>query len=376
MLRQFPKFALAAFVAAAAALMGCSKKTETQVSDGGSDMPVFSLAVSEYPSWSTFVVAKKAGLINGTEEGKPGTLEKKYGVRVKLEVKDYDPCLTMYGGGSVDAVCMTNMDSLNPALSRNSTAILPTSTSVGGDKVIGVGYNPRFNQNVTLDKHVSEYLKGKKVYGLSKSVSEYVYVRCMDKLGLNTNIAPFVNLDPAAAATALQNGSKDTKVICVWNPFALQTLRSQKGAAVLFDSSMIPEEVIDMVVMSNDALKRDGGDKFAELVCAVFYEVCKKLDDPRSGEVTLKALGEEFSNLPVEDMRLCVKDTRFYSSAQAGMKLFTDKKFQSETMPTVVKTSQRLKVLEVDKTPTIGFNDDSKQLNFATKYMQKVAAGN
>jgi hypothetical protein len=57
------------------------------------------------------------------------------------------------------------------------------------------------------------------------------------------------------------------------------------------------------------------------------------------------------------------------------MKLFESKGFQSETMPTVLKTCKAIGVLEGDKTPTVGFNDSSKSLNFDTTYMKKVAEG-
>lgn len=337
-------------------------------------MPVFSLAASEYPSWSTFVVAKKAKLINGGDGGEPGSLEKKWGVRLKLEVKDYDPCLTMYAGGTVDAVCMTNMDALNPALGRASTVILPTSTSAGADKVITSAPHvvSELDRKPTKES-VAVNLKGQKTYGLSKSVSEFVFVRCLETLGLDPKEYPFVNLDPAAAANAMQTGAKDVQTICVWNPFALQTLRTKKTAKVLFDSSMIPEEVIDCVVMANDSLNKPGGDKAAALICDVFYEVCKRIDNPQTADVALKALGEEFSNLPVDDMRLCCKETRFYSTPQSGMKLFADQTFQQKTMPKVVQTCKQIGVLEKDA-PTVGFQDPSKQLNFDTQYMQKAAS--
>lgn len=364
MKRFVPKVALLALMAAVP-MAGCSKTGEKKVSDNsaGGNMPVFSLAVSEYPSWSTFVVAKKAGLINGTEQGEPGTLEKKWGVRLKLEVKDYDPCLTMYGGGSVDACAMTNMDALNPAMSRPSTVIMPTSTSVGADKIITVG----------IDDVAG--LKGKKTYGLAKSVSEFVFRRCLDKRGLNPKDYPFANLDPAAAATALQSGSdKGIQSICVWNPYALQTLRTQKGAKCLMSSADIPEEVIDCVVMATDSLKKPGGKEAAWLICDVFYNVCQRLDNPKSADVTLKALGEEFSKLPVEDMRICTKETRFYNTPQAGIKLFDNADFQNKTMPTVVKTCQAIGILEKGA-PSIGFRDESAKLNFDPIYMQKIAAG-
>lgn len=148
------KIANFALLASAIMLMaGCggeTKPTSTTPSEAVSETsskttttagtPSFSVASSEYPSWSTLMVAAKAGLINGNKGDKLGTLEKKWNVDVVLEVKDYDPCLAMFANGAVDAVCMTNMDSLNPALGRPCTAICPNTTSDGATKVIGVGY--------------------------------------------------------------------------------------------------------------------------------------------------------------------------------------------------------------------------------------------
>lgn len=360
-----------------AMLIGCGGEKKKVAADEATELPIFSLATSEYPSWSTFVVAKKAGLINGTDTGEPGKLEKKWGVRMRLDIADYDPCLTKYGGGTVDAVCITNIDTLNPAMSRNSTVILPTSTSNGADKVIGVGYKDfvfATRDRDTSDKaKIAAFLKGKTTHGLSKSVSEYVFVRGLQINGLTPSDYPFKNLDPAAAATAIQTGSKDVQAACIWNPFALQTLRTSKTTGVLWDSSAMPEEVIDMVVMSTSSLNKDGGDKFAALICDVFYTVCKKMDDPASSDATYKALGAEFSNLGLDDMRLCCKETRFYNTPQAGMKLFDNLAFTARTMPLVIKTCAGIGILDKGH-PTIGTNDPDKQLNFSTTYMQKVAA--
>ena len=325
--------------------------------------PAFSLATSEYPSWSTFMVAEKAGLING-KKGKLGPLEEKYNVDIVLEVKDYDPCLAMYGNGAADAVCMTNQDALNPSLGRPTTVIGPTSTSVGADKVIAVGYT-------TLAD-----MKGVKTYGLDKSVSRYSHYREIKSAGLNPADYPFENLDPAAAATALQSGTGDIKSICVWNPFALQTLRTNPNSKTIVDSSSIPEEIIDCICIGNDSLKKEGGERFATCVCDVYYQVCNMLNnsDKTVADRALTALGEDFSKLPLDDMRIVVKETRFYDSPEKGIALFSSDKFK-ETMKTVVTTCQEIEILEKGKTPpTIGYNDDTQQLNFSTKYMEAVSS--
>jgi len=152
--------------------------------------PSFSLAWSEYPSWSIFAVAEADGLING-KPGEMGSLEEKWKVDVVLHESDYDTCITMYGSQNVDAACLTNMDALNPSLSRASSMILPTSTSHGADACIVVD---------TIQ--TIEDLKGKNVYGLEKSVSEYCFVRNLEINAQKEKDYSFSNMDPAAAAAA------------------------------------------------------------------------------------------------------------------------------------------------------------------------------
>jgi len=369
-MKRFWSFVLVAMIG----FVGCSQNPPDEPSapeaseDGGSDavvttgdLPAFSITASEYPSWSTFMVAAKAGLINPDQGGDYGPLEIKYGVDVVLQVKDYDPCLTMFANGACDATCMTNMDALNPALGRASTAICPTSQSLGADKVIAVGF-----------KSVQD-LKGQKVYGLAKSVSEYLFVRGLEQQGENPTDYEFANLDPGAAATALQTGSSDVKAIDVWNPFALQTLRTAKGSTTIFDSTVIPGEIVDMIVIGNDSLAKEGGTNFATCLCDIFYQVSKNLNssDSAVADATLTALGEDFSNLPLADMRIVIKETQFYATPQDGTSLYTSDQFK-ETMKTVVSTCQKIGVLE-DKTPTIGYGDASAQLNFDPQYMEAVS---
>jgi hypothetical protein len=324
--------------------------------------PTFTLVTSEYPSWSTFVVAGKAGLVNPARGGDPGPLEEKYGIDVVIESKDYDSCITLYANGTADGSCLTTMDSLNPALGRDTTAIMPTSTSAGADKVIAVGITD-------IDS-----LKSEKIYGLKKSVSEYTVIRGLEKSGQNTSEFTFVNLAPDAAATALQTGSNDVKAICVWNPFALQTLKTVNTSTTVFDSSLITGEIIDQVIVGNDVLAKPGGDKFAQCLCEIQYTVNGNLwnSDQTIQDATRNALKADFApDLELTDMETILKETSFFRTAKDGIALYTSPDFQ-KTMETVVTTCQKIQVLE-DKVPTIGYNDTNAQLNFSSKYMEAVA---
>ena len=119
-----------------------------------------------------------------------GSIEKKYNVDIKLILATYDSCITLYGNSQADAVCITNIDILGAAGSRNSVGILPTSTSAGADACIVAGIN-------TLEE-----LAGKPTRGLEKSVSQYCFERCLEKLGTNPADYPFSQMDPEQAALA------------------------------------------------------------------------------------------------------------------------------------------------------------------------------
>lgn len=333
-------------------VMGCgSSKRKTEKAPDG--MKTVSLAFSEYPSWSIFGVADLREIVDG-RKGWIGPLEKKWGRDLVLILADYDTCITMYGSNAVDAVCITNMDTLAPALSRNSVAILPTSTSDGADACIVTGIN-------TLDD-----LKGKTTYGLEKSVSQYAFERNLEIKGKSISDFPFAQMDPSAAAQAMQTNQKNVNSIMVWNPFVLQTLRTRDGATVLFDSTSIKEEIIDMVVMGKDAVD----EKSACLIIETFYKIQELLADPKETDSTHVALGAKFSNLGLDDMRIVLKQTVCYKTPDEALGLFNSPNFQNVIMPRVVNFCSNHNML--DKIPTISFDDTNAQINFTTKYINKV----
>ena len=345
-----------------ALLAGCEDKTpDTIVIEGGAaadagPAPVFSLAWSEYPSWSAFGVASDRGLINGAR-GEMGPIEKKHNVDIELKQADYEACLTMYATGDADAVCITNMDILNPVASRPGTAVLPTSTSDGADALI-----------VTPAVADVEALKGTPVRGLAQSVSEYMFVRNLELQGKSREDYTFTNTDPSAAAQGMQLEQSGFDAIAVWNPFVLQTLQSRPEARVLFDSTTIPGEIIDMVVVGQDSLKKPGGDRFAMAMTEAFYGVVDLMDDESTRRDTLVALGEKFSNLDADAMETVVEQTRFYKTPAEAAEVMAEGSLKA-TMDRVVDVSRRIGL--VDNAPSIGYGGGAGgDLIFDPQYVQ------
>ncbi len=255
------------------------------------------------------------------------------------------------------------MDILGPSAKTPSVVLFPTSTSAGADACLAI------------DVENAEALKGIPSHGLERSVSQYFFERTLEKKGLTPADFPFSNMDPALAAQQLQQGADAVKSIVVWNPFVMETLRLQPKAKVLFDSSEIPEEIVDMVVASKQSMSKPGAADCAKALLEAFYEVSRRIEDPKTADETLVALGEKFSKLDANAMRTVVKQTKFYATPQTALDLLSSSKFQSETMPAVAKFCIEHNIVELGgaKEVSMGFDATDKQLNFSSEYIKSYA---
>ena len=327
----------------------------------GEDSPSFTIAVSEYPSWSgTFLTACDIGLIDGAK-GKMGPLETKWKVDIVVKDTDYDSCITLFVNGNVDAACLTNIDSLAPSVTRKAVAILPTSTSAGADACL-----------VQPDITAVTDLKGIAVRGLAASVSEYAFDKGLEALGENPKDYTFENLDPVQVGVVLQTGR--IKAGVTWNPVVIETLKANPKIKRLFDSSLIKGHIIDMVTASRESLEKEGGKAFACAVADTYYTVCKLMQDPKTRDKTLISMGKRFANLGLEDMRVIVRETQFYATPKDALALFQGKELPAVMKDHIVPWTQEKGLVEKDKLPKLAFgNDATAALCFDPQYIETVA---
>ena len=327
------------------------------------DAPAFSLAVSEYPSWSgTFLTACDLGLIDGAE-GKLGPLEKKWQVDLVIKDTDYDSCITLFVNGNVDAACLTNIDSLAPSVSRPAVAVLPTSTSAGADACLA--------QPAIADV---KQLKGVTVRGLAASVSQYAFDKGLQALGENPKDYTFENLDPVQVGVALQSGKIEAGI--TWNPVVLETLKANPKLRRLFDSSLIKGHIIDMVTASRQSLEREGGKRWACAMVDVYYTVCGLMDNDKTRDKTLTAMGARFAKLGLEDMRVIVRETQFYSTPAKGLALFEGQELRKVMTDHVVPWTLDRGLVDKAKMPAVAYGSDPKaNLCFDPQYIKAVADG-
>lgn len=296
-------------------------------------LPPFTLAYSEYASWSTFDVADMQGYVSG-QEGRCGPVERKHGVDIVLKFMGYDPSIAAFAARQVDAVTITNGDTIGVATGSDAplVAITATSTSYGADRII-------------VPKTVKDIvgLKALKCRGLEATVSQYVFEQILQANGVDPKNYPYAMMDPAAASSAMKANDAEAQCISVWEPFAQDTLATRNDVHVLADSTAIPAEVLDLIVAHQGALDRPKGDAFAVALIETYYRVVADLEGP-DGENAHRRLGKKVTDLSGEAMRDVLTRSVLYRRPQWVVSLFADG--QAYPFPDGVTSPQLSKVME------------------------------
>jgi len=234
------------FVAAVAALMLFAG------SASANERTSFRIAWSIYVGWMPWGYAAESGIMKKWAD--------KYGIEVEIvQINDYIESINQYTAGAFDGCSMTNMDALTiPAAGGvDSTALIVGDFSNGNDGVV-----------LRRGTSVAE-LKGEKVYLVELSVSHYLLARALDKAGLTERDLDLVNTSDADIVAAFA-GSDDAGAVVTWNP-QLSEVAKVPGAKKVFDSSDIPGEIIDLLVVNTETLKANP--KLGKALVGAWYEV-------------------------------------------------------------------------------------------------------
>ena len=196
----------------------------------------FNVCWSHYTGWEPWGYAADKGIVKKWAD--------KYDIEIKVDlINDYIESINLYTGGRYNACTMTNMDALTiPAVGGvDSTAIIVGDYSNGNDGIV-----------LKNGKSVKD-LKGRDVTLVELSVSHYLLARALDKHGMSERDLKVVNTSDADIA-AIFIATPDAATV-TWNP-PLQQVRNAKGANLVFDSSQIPGEILDLMVVKTDADER------------------------------------------------------------------------------------------------------------------------
>lgn len=210
----------------------------------------FTLAVSIYTGWMPWYYAQEQGLLKKWGDA--------YCMDIKLEPMDYGPSIDTYIASKAQALVVTNIDLLTASatVGKESTVIVVGDFSNGNDKMLTRG--------LALNE-----VKGQNVYLLDKSVSLYLTCRALESVNLSASDVAIVN---TSDRDIQQNfiADKSQKAVVTWNPMAMG-LASTRGIKTVFDSSKIPGEVQDLLVVDTKTIKANPD--FGRALTGLWYEV-------------------------------------------------------------------------------------------------------
>ena len=267
------------------------------------ETPTFTVGWSVYAGWNPYFYMMKAGLLKKWGD--------KYGVTIKLQRFDYPASLDSFVAKNIDACTMTNMEALDmPAASGvDTTALIVGDYSNGNDQVLVRG-----NLNFAT-------LPSTRIMLVQKTVSEYLLERGMVLNGQAAHLKSLqlVNTSDSDIAQAFLN-NKANQAVVTWKPLVTQVLEEDHSVHAIFDSSKIPGEIMDLLVIRTELLDRKDGSgvRFARAITGAWYEAMGRF--AASGPVHEQALqvSAQASGDSLASYRSQLETTALFTSPQAA----------------------------------------------------------
>ena len=257
----------------------------------------FKVMWSIYAGWMPWGYAAEAGIVKKWAD--------KYGISIDVvQINDYIESINQYTAGGFDAGVMTNMDALTiPAVGGvDTTAVIVGDFSNGNDGIVLKG-------GTSLKD-----IKGRKVNLVELSVSHYLLARALGTVGLSEKDVTVVNTSDADIV-GVYASSPDVNAVVTWNP-QLSEVKQVKDTTEVFDSSKVPGEIIDMLVVNTKTLKDNP--KFAKALAGAWYETMSIMSGSDAKGVAARTAMAKASGTDLAGYESQLKTTKmFYKPADA-----------------------------------------------------------
>ncbi|HVS13691.1 MAG TPA: ABC transporter substrate-binding protein [Thermoanaerobaculia bacterium] len=219
-----PRVWLAAGAAICALLFGCRE---------GPRGPPLRLGILVWPPYELFFVARERGLVPD-------------GVLDLVEYRSPGDVTRAFQNGSLDAVLITADFALRLAeLDPETRVVLVVDVSAGADVILA---RPGIESVAGL--------RGRTVGVENSSLGLYVLHRALEQAGAAIDEIELVSTDYPELAAGWREGTLDAVV--VYEPERSRLLA--EGAVEIFDSSRIPGEIVDVLVVRTDTIAERAGD--------------------------------------------------------------------------------------------------------------------
>lgn len=318
----------------------------------------FKVCWSIYVGWMPWEYGSQSGIVKKWAD--------KYDINIDVvQFNDYVESMNQYTAGEFDACTMANVDALTiPAAGGvDSTALIVGDFSNGNDAII-----------LKNGKTIKD-LKGKNINLVELSVSHYLLARGLESVKLSEKDVKVVNTSDADLVAAYT--TKDVTAVSTWNPLVSEIMAMPKANKV-FDSSNIPGEIIDTLIVNTKVL--NDNPKLGKALVGAWYEIMDKMQKEKSVREHMgKASGTDLAGFEAQ-----LASTKMFYSAKEAVE-FVKSPALKNTMQYVAEFSFDHGLLgdgAADagfigiETPSGIFGDKANvKLRFDSSYMEMAAKG-
>ena len=322
----------------------------------------FKICWSIYVGWMPWAYGAEQGIVKKWAD--------KYDINIEVvQINDYIESINQYSAGGFDACTMTNMDALTiPAAGGvDSTALVVGDFSNGNDGVVLKG-----------KKSLAD-IKGQTVNLVELSVSHYLLARGLEAVGLKEADIKVVNTSDADMVAVY--GTSDVTAVSTWNPLLSEITAMPKSYKV-FDSSKIPGEIIDLLVVNTDTLAANP--KLGKALVGAWYEIMATMSKTDKAGNAARDYMAVASGTDLAGYNAQLDSTEMFYTPAAALALTNSDKLVT-TMKNVAEFSFDHGLLG-DGAPDAGFigiempagvygDKGNIQFRFNPEYMQMAADG-
>ena len=293
----------------------------------------------------------------------------KYGIEIEvIQINDYIESINQYTAGQFDGCVMTNMDALTiPAAGGvDSTALIVGDFSNGNDGIVLKG------KNKTLKD-----IKGQHINLVELSVSHYLLARALETVGLKEADVKVVNTSDADMVAVY--GTKDVTAVTTWNPL-LSEILTRPDSTRVFDSSQIPGEIMDLMVVNTATLKKNPA--LGKALVGAWYEIMELINANDKAAVAAKNAMATASGTDLPGFESQLASTKMFYTPAAALELVNSDELL-KTMQKVAGFSfdhgllgegaPDAKFIGVEGPRGVYGNKENIKLRFDTTYMQLAA---
>lgn len=322
----------------------------------------FKVCWSIYVGWMPWAYGVEQGIVKKWAD--------KYDIDIEVvQINDYIESINQYSAGEFDACTMTNMDALTtPAAGGiDSTALIVGDFSNGNDGIVLKGKNS-----------LAE-IKGQRVNLVELSVSHYLLARGLESVGLSERDIQVINTSDADMVAVY--GTPDVTAVATWNPL-LGEIMSMPDSHKVFDSSRIPGEIIDLLVVNTNTLEKNPA--LGKALTGAWYEIMATMSGDDEVATAAKTYMAQASGTDLAGYEAQLASTEMFYTPSAALSLTNS--------PTLVTTMQHVAEFSFEHgllgegapdsgyigiaTPAGVYGDSSNiKLRFNPAYMQMALDG-